>query len=401
MLFSSPKVLLATLALIVSQIVSSHELTQPQQSLTLYVYTPIKSINWSTPANSLKYAIGNDMRKRWIKLFLSNINISLVGHTVIRYQCEDSTGQSHDVWTGLTGQNNVKLDLDNVLNKKMGLGVAFEDYIDGVTLDSDYSRNEVSNFYGPKRRDEYGKRRRQMPRFIRFPINTSQCDNIIEFYNTFRSLNYDWRTPTPLEVQAQKPANEILYFGFMVDPYESYLRYKESGGKTKLGGACASFGMSFLKLVDKFDDSFEDLWKINLNVSELLIAGPTSTLGEDHKIKFLELLYGKVGKKWEHEGYTNRQLSFFDPEKIWFFLGGVNNCARFRNGEKERMPACSDEILAWYDDNADQIHHSQRDYVDADRIKTTIKRRYKSTLSKTTKTPYTTKIRINGIQLGL
>ena len=126
---------------------ASPPLNGVESSLTIYVYPPRNRIDWTSPSSALGSAIGNltsaalsmDGLVHFSNGFQEANSIStnyksVFGHTLNHLRCSLPDGRLYDHWASLTGQNFHQIDTDLLLNRELGLGVLFYNYIDGLIL---------------------------------------------------------------------------------------------------------------------------------------------------------------------------------------------------------------------------------------------------------------------------
>lgn len=324
---------------LVSMILLLLSSTVMADELTLYAYPPKNDLTWTTPKATLYKFLGGEIGKLFLsgddiasvdewgdESTISEVYKSSMGHTIAHIQCTNSNNELYDKWVSFSGQNFLNVDKDNILKEKMGLGVLFYDYIDGHIISGEENIKRLI-YYKGGRRD--GKR--VSPRYLKYKIDSAACDEIITMVEFFKTFHYGPKTT--LEDLQKRPDTEKLYFTVNLEPYESY-KARMSDPKALVGGGCAPFGVGLLKAAGKFDSFFDQNWRLNINVSEKLIGS------KENPIRVKDLLFGKDVKSWTHAGYNNRLMSVYDPNKIWNFIGEVNDCLK---GKK----TCSDEVKPW------------------------------------------------------
>jgi hypothetical protein len=316
--------------------------------LVIFANPSLRHIDWSTPASAARSMLWSDFKNgRAEKKKNPNISTASMGHTVVHFKCRDVYGRSHDVWTGMTGQNNEEETRYDLFKAKIGLGAVLKNYVDGSIDSDDKSRRLVASYRGRVQRDARGRNIRILPKFIRFAVTEEQCTKAFDFYQTFKSVG--WDRETPHEVLVRKPKSQILQFGFLMDPYQTYLQRKKNKN-TPLGGGCSSFGVSFLKVIGRFDPFFEKQWTRQLIISERLVGGPWAKSDPGRRVSVQTLLIGPRANAWYHRKWGYYAVNFYDIEKIWNFIDGARNCSEFLLGSlpQNRLPSnCSPEIFAW------------------------------------------------------
>ncbi len=205
----------------------------------------------------------------------------------------------------------------------------------------------MASYAGRVEKDAFGNKTPLKPKFLRFSLSPKQCTDVADFYNAFSAVGWDKKTP--LDVVRARPKSRVLQVGFGLDPYAMYRR-RLKNPSAPLGGGCSSFGVSFLKIIGRFDPIFERLWTREMIVSERLVGGEFSRVDPKREISVKDIVFDHEGGKWQHRGWDSRRIRFYDVEKIWDFIDGAHNCAHYLNGKlpQKRLPKnCSPEILAW------------------------------------------------------
>jgi hypothetical protein len=317
-------------------------LARPASSgeLLLFANPSIRSIDWKTPGSALRSSGWSQIHN-----LISHENpatvTAAVGHVVVRFDCVDTLGRRHDVWTGMTGQNDFAETKKDLVDDAIGIGVLFKPYLDGSVDPSEKSRNQVANYYGRLSSDSGLLRRERLePRFLRVSLDGAACDRLADFYATFRELSWD-KKKVPLALQRQRPLDQILSFGFTIDPYEAYLKRAAGDPSVALGGGCSSFALAFLKLAGGFEPFFEKKFVREILVSEKLIGGKWGRI-KDNRVPPLEIAYGSKGRSWTDDAYPHRRLRFYDVEKIWNFLGQARACAQDLDSKD-----CPSDVARW------------------------------------------------------
>ncbi|MEO5667682.1 MAG: hypothetical protein ABIR96_06470 [Bdellovibrionota bacterium] len=310
--------------------------------LVLFANPSIRKIRWDTPSSALITSGWSQVHNQ-----ISHGNpgtvTAAVGHVVVHFACRDSTGLDHDVWTGMTGQNDALETKNDLLTDEIGIGVLFKSYTDGAIDPNEKSRNQVANYYGRLTDDSgflFKRRYRVAPKFLRVSVDTEACDRMVNFYATFKHLGWN-KAVTPLAEQRKKPLDQLLSFGFTIDPYSAYLKRVSGEDKTPLGGGCSSFALAFLKLSGHFDPIFEARFSRTIAVSEKLIGGKYGRIA-GNKVSVLGVLAGHLGRHWTFEGVANRSLRFYDVQNIWDFIAGAQTC--FENSTSQQCPS---DIARW------------------------------------------------------
>ena len=309
--------------------------------LMLFVNPSIREIRWNSPASALRTSGWSQIHN-----IISHENpatvTAAVGHVVVHFRCIDRAGKRHEIWTGMTGQNDSKETKVDLIDDAIGIGVLFKPYKDGAIDPSEKSRNQVANYYGRLDDDSalvFG-RKRVAPKFLRVPVDAGACERLVDFHQTFKKLSYD-KKKVPLDVQRAKPDHEILSFGFTIDPYKAYLKLESGEEHVPLGGGCSSFALAFLKLSGNFDSYFERKFVRKIEVSEKLIGGAYGRI-PGNRVSALDVAYGRAGRSWTVEGFDNRTLRFYDVQLIWNFIADAQACVENPNSRD-----CPEDVQSW------------------------------------------------------
>jgi hypothetical protein len=337
-------------------------------ALYMFSYTPSKEIDWRSPELALKTTIASQL-----KVLFKNQETyrSGIGHISIYYRCRRTDGRLRDVWTGLTGQNEKSVDKQDLFRDKIGLGILFKNYRDGqVQTPLGNIADHNANYQGRKEANAAGKSERLKPLFLRFPITAEQCDEVDDYQNFMLDLSWDGKSDLA-SYKRQSDRNVFLYGFNYTDPH---LRYKAKllDPSVKIGAGCTEFGASFVKMIGRFDPIFEKLWKKRLLVSEKLIGHLDPKTGRRHEVSLHDLLFTKLGNSWQHAGWSDRKLAFYDTEMMWDFLDGVRTCADIMDGHlRLSVPAknCTKEIYSWVRKNRARLKTHQGFNIHANKIK--------------------------------
>jgi hypothetical protein len=200
--------------------------------------------------------------------------------------------------------------------------VMFYDFIDGHIISGLGNVMLLTYYHGKKGGDDVPVR----PRYMQFEVDAEHCQRVKEMVTFFEDFHFP--KGTTLEQLKRKDPESLLYFTNTLDPYDSYIDRMRTG-QGKVGGGCASYGAALLKTSGRFKGELDALWKINLVVSEKLIGGVRDRkTGEISEVSVRRLLFTSLGSYWDYsdEGYPNRRLSIYDPQKIWEFTGNVLRC---------------------------------------------------------------------------
>lgn len=309
--------------------------------MTIYVYPPSKKMDWRSPRGLLK-SMESIMWKRTFngnhkvkftndegeqERFSSNY-YSAMGHTIVHIECPN-----YDKWVSMSGQNFKSVDTDLAFDKKLGMGVLFENYLDGHIISGRENVERLIN---------YDSMEGAKPRYLSVPISDAACGRVSNMAEYFKSFNLH-KDADLMQYLQRETKNKNLYFG-LIDPYTSYHERKrqcdsrEPGANScganneqycsvKLGGGCAPFAAALLKESGCFDAGLDNFWKREVKVSEKLIGGTIDPkTGKRREVNFWDLTKVALGGQWEYEGYENRTVKMYDPALIWDFIGNLKSC---------------------------------------------------------------------------
>ena len=309
-------------------------------TLTIYSYPPRNILDWSAPKEAMadfaRTTMGQYLHSDTVN-FVSDFGEagsapqsyrSPMGHTLAHIQCALPDGAMYDSWTSFSGQDLSGVDKDNLINKKLGLGVLFYDYIDGHIISGDENKLFLINYDG---------KNGNLPRYWQQNIDAKTCGSVRDMNEFFKSFHF--QKGSTLEALQARPPGQVLYYSSNMDPYEGYLARRQ-GRETKIGGGCAPYGLGLLKAAGKYDYLLDDILTLRLDVSEKLIGGIPDETGHIREVSLKDLL-GDLGENWTYPGYKNRKFKNYDPYLIWQFIGGVNACLTGSAGN------CPPEASAW------------------------------------------------------
>lgn len=302
-------------------------------SLTVYVYPPRHRINWSTPKSTINDMINMEIAASFARNdeveFVSDFNEpgtmsssyrSTMGHTISHVQCTLPNGQYFDRWTSFTGQNYGKADKVELIDKKLGAGVLFYDYIDGAIIAGQENWKRLAFYQGES--TNVGPVR---PRYFQLEITSRACAGIKDMIAFFEGFHF--APGTTLDQLEQLPDHERLFFSAQLDPYETYLQRK-TNPYARVGGGCAPYGAGLIKMAGRYQNIFESFFRRPLTVSERLIGGIVDPYtNRIREVTIPELTRGRLGDSWIYQGYDNRYLSLYDPQLIWDFVGHLMQCS--------------------------------------------------------------------------
>jgi hypothetical protein len=321
----------------------------PGGTLTIYAYPPHRLIDWSTPKKALKdfaattlgQALAESPKVDFTSDFGEQGSIprsyeSTMGHTITHVNCVLPDGTAYNAWTSFSGQDFHQVDKGNLLEKKLGLGVLFQDYIDGHIISG--VENQLRLIY-------YKGQDGHAPRYWQQQIDGQACGRVRDMAEFFKSFHFPKNST--LEQLEARPGPRTLYFTSNIDPYVSYMARKQDPG-AKVGGGCAPYGLGLLKAAQKYNFNLDPLLTLKFDVSERLIGGMPDANGQIRKVSVSDLL-GSLGDSWTYAGYNNRPFKNYDPYLIWKFIGDVNACLGGSTG------TCTSETSAWLADKQGQV----------------------------------------------
>jgi len=304
----------------------------PGGTLTVYAYPPYRPLSWKTPKAALTTLFPNMVAEslpgghqvdfldeNGDQDSMSSNNRSSVGHVITHVSCTLTDGKTYDAWTGFSGDEDPAVDKDNLLHKKLGLGVLFKEYTDGHVISGDENRLELIYYKG---------RKGIAPRYWQQNIDGAACGRVRDMVEFFRGFG---------DAEG-RPEATPLYYTFNIDPYQSYLA-RLSGQNARVGADCATYGLGLLKAAGKYDASLDPALALKIEVSERLIGGIADVSGQMRTVSVWEIL-GALGSHWTYPGYANRTVSTFDPYLVWKFIGETGACL-------SGTPGCSPAAAGW------------------------------------------------------
>lgn len=327
-------------------------------SITIYVYPPYHPINWSSPKatinSMLNMQLAADFYDNDEVEFTSDFNEpgkisshyrSTMGHTIGHIQCQLPNGTTYNRWTSFTGQNYGKADKVNLLDKKIGAGVLFQDYIDGEVIAGPENWSHVIFYKGET--TAAGPTR---PRYWQVEVDPQGCEQMKKLTEFFEGFHHP---PMPMGELEKIPEEKRVFFSAQLDPYQSYLA-RQKDPKAKIGGGCAPYGMALLKMAGRYQPVFESFFRRQVSVSERLIGGIIDpNTGRLRQVSIWDVLDGDLGNSWTYPGYQNRVASMYDPQLIWNFVGSLMECSA--NSAK-----CDLSVLNWKNSQSHVSRGSQQ-----------------------------------------
>jgi hypothetical protein len=244
---------------------------------------------------------------------MSSEYYSTMGHAIAHISCELPDGGVYDKWASFSGQNFQKVNADMTFKEKLGLGQLFSEYIDGHIISGEENQRRLANYKNAK-----GAK----PKYLLFPIDSAACVRLKDMVTFFEHFNFP--PSFTLEDLNKRGDKENLFFTVAIDPYDSYVA-RQNDPEAKVGGGCTSFGAALIKMAGKDDPAFAQLWQRRVDVSERLIGGTIDPrTGKTRKVDILSLItpdpiIGHLGNHWVYEGYPNRTVTMYDPQKVWDF----------------------------------------------------------------------------------
>jgi len=325
-------------------------------NLFLFVNPSAQRIHWNTPGSLLASTLRSELASK--AGAASGSRETALGHVVVHFNCQDSSGESRSGWIGMTGQNDSGVDIDDLLKKQIGMGVLFKLYSDGSATGNKLSRELVA--LNPGRWEFDGLIPRSMEsKFLRTPVSAEQCSEIWDYVSTYRERSYQGQMPLE-QWEAQGP-EKILYYGFPIrEPYANYLRFKAGDTTVPLGGGCTAYGVSFLKLLQAHTPELENFFTRRLPISEKLIGKTDPLTGSQNKASIFDILFGKLGRHWNRSNDAIRPLDMYDPQLMWDFIDGVQSCAkklRIANSSSANTfkKTCTPQLESWVQQHVHEL----------------------------------------------
>lgn len=296
-------------------------------TLTIFVYPSSDPINYKSPSSALWSLFRIEVKRillsrrhlnftnnRGDKASLKIPYTSTIGHTIACISCTLSDRTDYLNWVSMSSYHYPDTTIYLLIKAKTGLGFLFHKYSDGVLIRDKENILRLVNYRGFRTKGHRGGSALIQPRYMRFPINAEACaaiKDMVDFYETFPQ---DQKNPGRETFSPSTDAT--LYFTSVLDPYDSYI-HRQQTGQGDVGGGCAPFGVGLLKAGGLHIQEFDKIWKRQLTVSDNLIGKENTT------ISLWQILFGGLGKKWQHEGHSSRTLAIYDPELIWNFIGEI------------------------------------------------------------------------------
>lgn len=318
-------------------------------TLSIFVTPAQEDLDFKTPQTMFK-TFGISYLRNFLGYKVANLRKSGMGHVVARIDCIDTQMTEQSFFTGISGQYSSTQDYKDIFEDKLGIGVLFRGYSDGYVQSSQYVKYLIGDHTGRLQQDGRGWIRRMAPKFMSFEITPEQCDQVVDFHQTFKEKNFG--EPPTYEEYVTMKENEPLYFNFVMDPFKIYQEIKAKNlniEDTKMGGVCSSFAAGLLKVAGIFDPAFESLWKINFNVGESLIGNVET----GHQVGLLDIAFRS---QWIENGEPARQMGFYHPEYIWSFFEGVEDCL----AGQTRSRFCTPQIKEWTQKHKNKLKASNQ-----------------------------------------
>lgn len=325
-------------------------------SLTVYVYPPRKPLNWESPFSVLRSFIDIEIWRSVLKNSdikfesdtgeegsISSSYRSTMGHTLAHVQCVLPSGETYNRWSSFSGQDYTEVDKKNLLEDKMGLGVLFYNYVDGHIISGEENIKRITHYKGGIHAEG-----RAYPKYLQYEITSQACDDLKKMITYFERFSYN--KGLPLSELMQRPAEDVLYFTNQMDPYDTYLARMRSKDAV-VGGGCAPYGAALVKMAGRYEPSYDQFWRLPVQVSEYLIGGINPTTGQKHEVNLIDLVLGRTGLSWTYEGYPNREVNMYDPQKIWDFTGHILNCLSGKS--------CDQSVSTWMQTTPQKLERGQ------------------------------------------
>jgi len=288
-----------------------------------------------------------------------------MGHTLAHIKCQLPSGEEYESWSSFSGQNYIELDKKNIFKDKLGLGSLFYDYPDGHIIEGEENIKRITHYKGHRKSSDGSVRAR--PRYLAVEINAQACARLQKMVSFFQGFHFP--SGTPLERLLKRPQSETLYFNSTLDSFEAYLD-RQTNPNSKMGGGCAPYGAALLKMAGRYDSHFDKYWKLRIPVSERLIgSGPSSDLSSRREVGLGALLFGDLGSQWQWQGYADRKMEVFDPQKIWSFMGEIAQCLENN---------CGPRYQDWWQKNRHNLEKGPTKIFRDKYVKTVLHQTYKS-----------------------
>lgn len=362
-------------------------------TLTLYVYPPSGTLDWSTPSSLIRTFLYNELEivfsaSETIKSYSESgeaysINVNYrsgTGHTIAHIDCTLPDGKNFEHWSSLSGQIHWEKDFELLFEREIGFGILFHNYADGYIINGNENVNRLVYYRGPYLANADGKLHMARPRFIKVPVSEPICREVKEMTAFFEG--FGTATNKNQLVYRQKESAQTLYFTTQLDPFDSFRKYRE-GEVLKAGGGCTSYGLAMLRLAGFRSMVMENASQRKLEISERLIGGDASEQPH-HEVSLFSLLFGEVGSSWKRTGENARTLEIYDPALLWNFLGSVRACLGEREFARE---VCTEAARIW------SAEHLEWEIAIADPVLLT------SILDDTDAKEFAKSIRIDGVEI--
>lgn len=303
--------------------------------LTVFVAPSINYINWKSP-KTLSRTFFKGLKNRKLKA-AKGFYATNLGHGAVYFNCTDSNGINHHQWTGMAGNEDLRLYKAPVFKDRDGVNVLFENFEDGYVQSTTQVIKAFASYYGRKIKDDSGSVKKMDIRYLKYEINHQQCDEVVKFYEAFREVSYV--KPQRRKVRKQLRDDEKLFYGLTAKPYELYLKKTENPeSKTPLGGGCTSFMAAFLKAAGLYQDLFDAHFIRTIPVSY--------QENKEEDVTLSQLIFTRKGNSWTSPGTPTKNLSFYDPELIWKFMDGLYTCQEslVNEGKIMKNDTCTKEM---------------------------------------------------------
>lgn len=274
------------------------ELRNPQENqtheLTVFVVPTKYPLDWSSPSSIYK-----SMRKCYVRSLGQKVNY-LLGHVAMRMESpflEESP--YYFAQMSLSTKEKTKL----IYKDRVGMGIM------GITLGGEIEPGERLQ----SKLAYYAKK--DMVTFITFRISDNAAKRAIEYINHYTGKSNN---------------------GFTTSKYYNgafWPRYKEEGG------ACSTFAMSVLDVINLLEEEYIDAWKIERKIPMELVGGQ---LNNGHKVKTSDI---KNTHAWyDGEGEVNEAYApyfVYEPNEMfnWIMEQRANDSSKFKAiSDEEGLP---------------------------------------------------------------
>lgn len=301
--------------------------------IDLYINPAASKLDWESPGGLAKSYMKTISQQKVVGA-VTEITKSTVGHAVIGFHCNKTSGERVDLFTGMSGQETLDDSYNLVLKEKSGVKVLFKNYEDGYIETDEDARDLMVHSYGRVDKLEDGRKLKKDTKFLRFPVTAKQCDQAFDVYETFKDVSYE-----KVEASVRSlPDDQKVFYGLGLDAYDMYLQRKKDP-KAKLGAICTSFAIAILKGAGVYVPDLDVFWKRHIEASADKIAEIDPATGKPYEFTVPQL-FKEAGKHWVTPGLPTKSFDFYEPEKIWNFINDVSEC-------QAKLTTCNPSVADW------------------------------------------------------